>query len=288
MFPDHVPPEEIFQVAKKSGYDAFEICMGLGDFEQAKGIADPLGIVFYRNPLISIDSSDKQILKAKAMASAEGIRISGVGSILSYLVYPLTDRDPAIRQRSIDCVKRTIEAAALLEAEGILVIPGAVTRDTPYPDAYARAQDALSLLGEYAGQHRIGIAVENVWNCFLYSPMEMARFIDEIGNPWVGIYLDIGNMLVMGYPDQWIRMYRHRLKRLHIKDFRYSVGNINGFVNLFDGDVEWDDVMAALTEIGYDGEWTAEVIPASKDYEHIILQTSKAMDYIFERKGEKK
>ena len=288
MFPDSIPLEEAFSIAKQSGYDAFELCMGLDDFQPFSYIEDPLGIVFYKNPLFNINSSEKEILRVKSMASEQGIKVSSVGSILSFLVYPLNDNDPIVRQKSIDCIKKSIDAAALLEAESVLVIPGAVTEKVDYLDAYKRAQESLCILGEYASKHKVTIAVENVWNCFLYSPIEMARFIDEINNPWVGIYLDVGNMLVMGYPDQWIKLYQHRLKRLHIKDFRRSIGNINGFVSMFDGDVDWDKVMSALLEIGYDGEWTAEIIPASKDYKHTIKQTANAIDTIFERKVIKK
>jgi hexulose-6-phosphate isomerase len=101
--------------------------------------------------------------------------------------------------------------------------------------------------------------VENVWNKFLLSPLEMARFLDEIGSPFVGAYFDAGNVLVHGYPQHWIRILGARIRKVHVKDFRTSIGSIAGFCNPLQGDVPWNEVRIALDEIGYGGPVTAEV-----------------------------
>ena len=107
----------------------------------------------------------------------------------------------------------------------------------------------------------MAIAVENVWNKFLLSPLEMREFIDNFNTSQVGVYFDVGNVLLTGYPDQWIRILGSRIKRVHIKDFKLSVGNPDGFVDLLDGDVDFEAVKQALSEINYDGYVTAEMIP---------------------------
>ncbi|MCS7066570.1 MAG: sugar phosphate isomerase/epimerase, partial [Fimbriimonadales bacterium] len=134
-----------------------------------------------------------------------------------------------------------------------------VTPDVPYDVAYARAQDALKRLAPEAEQRRVYIAVENVWNRFLLSPLEMARFIDEIGSEWVSVYFDAGNVLAFGYPQHWIRILGKRIKRVHVKDFRTDIGNIQGFCNPLQGDLPWMEVRAALESVGYEGYITAEV-----------------------------
>jgi L-ribulose-5-phosphate 3-epimerase len=123
--------------------------------------------------------------------------------------------------------------------------------------------------------------VENVWNKFLLSPLEMRRFIDEIDLPSVGVFFDVGNILLYGFPDQWIRILGKRIKRVHVKDFRTQVGTLHGFTGLLQGDVDWPAVIAALTDIGYDSYLTAEVLPAYRYHsDRLIHECGAAMDAI--------
>jgi hexulose-6-phosphate isomerase len=111
--------------------------------------------------------------------------------------------------------------------------------------------------------------------------MAMKVFIDQFHSEWVGSYLDVGNSMLTGYPEQWIRLLGHRIKRVHLKDFRRSIGTADGFVDLLSGDVNWPDVMKALREVGYDGFLTAEMIPLYKHYPEVLIEnTSIAMDAI--------
>ena len=153
-----------------------------------------------------------------------------------------------------------------------------------YDIAYARAQDALGLLAaEIAAEGELLLCVENVWNKFLLSPLEMRRFIDGVAHPAVGVYFDVGNVLQHGFPDQWICILGPRIKRVHFKDFRCAVGTSEGFVGLLQGDVDWPGVMAALRSIEYTSYLTAEVLPA---YRHkgsrLIYECAAAMDAIME------
>ena len=99
------------------------------------------------------------------------------------------------------------------------------------------------------------------WNKFLLSPLEMRDFIDSFNSDFVGSYFDVGNVLLTGYPEQWIRILGKRMKRVHIKDFKKSTGTVEGFVDLLEGDVDFDGVKKALADISYDGYVTAEMLP---------------------------
>jgi hexulose-6-phosphate isomerase len=129
----------------------------------------------------------------------------------------------------------------------------------------------------------VSLLVENIWNKFLLSPLEMRTLIDSIGSPRVGTLLDTGNVVAFGYPEQWVRILGKRIGEVHLKDYRESVGGINGFVGLLEGDVAWPEVMAALVEIGYDGFLTAEVFPYRHYGETILRHTSESMDRIMGR-----
>ena len=144
--------------------------------------------------------------------------------------------------------------------------------------AYDRALEAVKKLAPIAEEAGIQIGLENVWNSFLLSPLEFRDFIDKVGSPNVGIYLDTGNMRISGYPEQWIKIMGKRIFKVHFKDFRVSCSDM---VDLLAGDVDWPKVMAAFKAVGYEGWASAEMIPA---YTHastqIVYNTSASMDRI--------
>jgi len=154
----------------------------------------------------------------------------------------------------------------------------------PYDLAYERAHAFIAAALPLAAQHRVHLAIENVWNKFLLSPLEMRAFVDSFGSEWVGSYLDIGNVLATGYPEHWIPILGPRLRRVHFKDFRRAVGTIHGFVELLSGDANWPAIVAALRAAGYSGWIAAEMIPPVPFYQHhpevLITNTARAMEAI--------
>jgi hexulose-6-phosphate isomerase len=123
----------------------------------------------------------------------------------------------------------------------------------------------------------VAIGIENVWNGFLLSPLEMRAFVDSFASPWVFAWYDVGNTLAFGRPEHWIRILDRRIRRLHVKDYRRAVGTAAGFVDLLAGDVEWPAVMAALRAIGYRGWCTAELGPYRHAPQVLIGNTARAL-----------
>jgi len=227
------------RTAKESGFDAIEFNMEL------QGILSP-------------QTSDADARAIRQMADEIGIELSSLSTGVYWSV-PFTHPDAAVREQAIELCRHQLRLANALGVEAVLVVPGVVTPEVPYDVAYTRAQNALRQLAPEAKRQRVSIAVENVWNRFLLSPLEMARFLDEIDSEWVGAYFDAGNVLAFGYPQQWIRILGPRIKRVHVKDFRLDIGTIQGFANPLQGDLPWMEVRAALESIGYSGYITAEV-----------------------------
>ena len=164
-----------------------------------------------------------------------------------------------------------IDEAKLYGGIGLLKVPGAVSKSVSYDENYRRSQAQIRAAAAHAEKQRIKILVENVWNNFLLSPMEMARFIDECQSPWVGSYFDVGNVLRYGWPEQWIRILGPRIGKIHIKDFSLEKAEINnlakGFsVKIGDGDCDWAVVRQALVDIRYSGWATAEVRGGDRAY----------------------
>lgn len=228
-----------FEAAKRAGFDSIEINIAEeGDLTLASTEADVRAIV--------------------AEAERAGIALSSLSTGLGWK-YPITSPDEGVRRQGAECIRKQLEVAAWMGVDTILVVPGVVSADIAYDDAYTRAQAVLRDLAPEAERRRVAIGVENVWNKFLLSPLEFARFLDEIGSDYVGAYFDAGNVLVYGFPDQWITILGRRIKKIHVKDFKANIGNITAFCNPLQGDVPWAKVRAALESIGYDGYVTAEV-----------------------------
>jgi hexulose-6-phosphate isomerase len=230
----------------------------------------------------------------EAKKVAETIRKNGL-EIASLLVgqfwkYPLSSPNPEIRKKGEELLEKGIKIAKYLGTDAILVVPGVVAslsgegEIVSYDIAYKNSQESIKKYVELAEKYNVYICVENVWNKFLLSPVEMKRFVEEIGSEYVKVYFDVGNILIIGFPEMWIRILGKLIKRIHLKDFKLSVGNINGFCDLLEGDVNWYEVIKALKEIGYDSYLTAELGPYKCYPETKIYNTSLAMDKILGRK----
>ena len=217
-------------------------------------------------------------------AEKHGLEISGVASGESWTTSP-TANDEDVRKKIINFTQKALQVTQWLGTDAYLFVPGAVevfflpeAEVIPYDVCYQRASEAISQLVPVAEKLGVAIAVENVWNKFLLSPLEMREFIDNFNTSQVGVYFDVGNVLLSGYPDQWIRILGSRIKRVHIKDFKRSVGTEDGFVDLLEGDVDFEAVKQALSEINYDGYVTAEMIPFTPGRPE---KTAAAMKEIF-------
>jgi L-ribulose-5-phosphate 3-epimerase len=154
-----------------------------------------------------------------------------------------------------------LEAAARLGAPVALHTLGRFSSDLYYDDAYRNAVAGLKRLAPVAARLRVALAFEFVWNGFLFSPLEAARFLDEVGSEFVGFYFDPGNMAVFQFPHHWVRILGGRTKCVHLKDWKG--GALNGsWTPLLSGGVEFAKVMAELRAAGYNGPLISEV-PAS-------------------------
>ena len=229
----------------------------------------------------------------RASAIARRARDAGVAFAsleIEPFSFSLTDDDREVRRQGEDTVRRAMQLAAAMEAPGVLVIPGYVglpwdpsVKPVRYDLAYDRLGESLKRLAPRAEELGLNILIENIWNMFLLSPLEMRALIDDVQSPNLGVLFDTGNIVQFGFPEQWIRILGPRIKEIHLKDFRRSVGTVSGFVSLLEGDVDWAEVMLALDEIGYDGFLTAEVFPYPQHGDTVLTHTSTAMDRIMKR-----
>ncbi|MEX2218732.1 MAG: sugar phosphate isomerase/epimerase family protein [Phycisphaerales bacterium] len=194
---------------------------------------------------------------------ATGLPVHGVVDSVHWQK-PLSDPSPAVRDEGRRALETALHACKAYGGTTVLLVPAVVSKAVPYADAYRRSQDEIRKVLPLAADLGLEIAIENVWNNFLLSPLEAARYIDEFQSPAIGWYLDIGNIVNYGWPEDWARTLGKRVLKLDIKEFsrkkRDAEGLWKGFqAEIGDGDCDWPAVMKALAEIGYDGWATAEV-----------------------------
>ena len=234
-------------------------------------------------------TTEKEILAIRQLALDNNLEIPSVG-VWSLWENNLVSEHEAIRRKALDIVKKQIEIAALLGADTILVVPGYVGCDFAskperirYDIAYDRCVYALQLLAPEAEKAGVHIGIENVWNRFLLSPLEMRQLVRDVDSSHVGVYFDVGNIIYVGYPEDWIRILGQYIKKIHLSDYRREQAGLGAFVDLFAGDVDFPEVARALAEIGYDDYLTLEMLPNYKQFPEASVWSNKyAVDRIAE------
>lgn len=237
MLPRAMSYAERFRLARESGF----ACI------QAQTISDP--------------AEAEEIRLASAQA---GIPIDSVEN-LGHWRYPFSSADPAVAAQGMEIARTSLRNARLWGAGAVLMVAGVVNPETRYEDAWRRSVPRVRELARLAEQLRVVIALEEVWSKFLLSPLEMARYIDQFHSPWVKSWFDVGNVVLYGYPQDWIRTLGPRIARLHVKDFKLT-GSCYHWVNLGDGAVDWPAVREALRAVGFRGSATCELPAGDADY----------------------
>lgn len=245
MLPKRLSDMEKFKLAKKCGFEGID------------------GV-----PMDSLDAAREQAeLAREARVPIHGLVFGGWHA-------PFSDPDPKVRGKGLAGMENALRCANAMGATTVLLVPAVVTEDVSYADAYERSQKHIRRLLALAKEMGVIIAIENVWNKFLLSPLEFARYIDEFESPWVRAYFDIGNVIVNGYAQHWIRTLGKRIIKLDVKDFKRKG---HRWTNLLDGDVNWRQVRRAMDDIGYEGYMTAELAGGDEKY---LRDLAKRMERI--------
>jgi L-ribulose-5-phosphate 3-epimerase len=237
MLPDNLSYADRFKLARAAG---FEVVQAPTEPDQRK--ADEI----------------------KKAADAINMRIDSVMNV-DHWKYPLSSNDAGVVEKSLAGMRTSLYNAKLWGSDVVLLVPAVVNAQTSYRDAWTRSQREIRKLIPLAEELKVVIAIEEVWNKFLLSPLEMARYIDEFHSAWIKAWFDVGNVLLYGYPQDWIRTLGKRIVKVHLKDFKRSEDGY-AWVNLGDGDVDWPAVRQAFAEIGYADSAVTELRKGDEAY----------------------
>ena len=205
-------------------------------------------------------TSEAEAAEIKEASAKTGLKIHSVMNA-DHWRYPISSGDPKVVATSVKGMLTSLRNAVTWGADTVLLVPAVVDPATSYRDAWTRSQRVIrEQLLPAAADQKVIIAVEEVWNKFLLSPLEFARYVDEFESPWLKAYFDVGNVVINGYPQDWIRTLGSRIVRIHLKDFTLDRRDRTfAFRNLGEGEIDWPEVRRALAEIGYSGYVTTEI-----------------------------
>lgn len=252
MLPKERTYAERFAIARAAGFEAIEMRTMPREAEAAE----------------IRDASQKTGLKIHSVMNEDHWRL------------PLSSSDPDVVARSVKGMETSFRNAVLWGADTVLLVPAVVDANTPYKDAWTRSQRVIrERLLPMAREMKVVIGIEEVWNKFLLSPLEMARYVDEFESPWVRAYFDVGNVLIWAFPQDWIRTLGPRIVRIHIKDFSFDRQNGRfAWKNIGEGDIDWPEVRRALADVKYSGYVTTEVSGGDEAY---LKDLSQRVDRFF-------
>ena len=251
------------RVAKEAGFDGVE-----------PTVSPPGG-----GPL-TLETTEREAGQIRETAARLGVELPSLMGGAAGQGTPVLHPDPAVRAECVEKLGRALERAKWLGATAVLLHPGQLKPETRYDEAWEWTREALKAAIPYAERHGVALAIENVWNKFILSPVEMQRLIDEVNHPLIGTYFDVGNCILYGYPEQWVGILGQRIKKVHVKDFKRAVGTGQGFCQLLEGDADYPAVMAKLRRAGYDDYLTSEVSVRNMPEGQGIADTAQRLDRI--------
>lgn len=260
--PAAVSFQELFASLAAVGFDGVELNL---DKEGASAHA------------LSLSTDDTQLREIMSLSRQFNLPVCSISTSL-YGSAQLGSPDADERQRGQAVLRKQLAIARALEADTILVVPGGISESVSRVEAYQLVLDSLTGLKPEIEASGVRVGLENVWNSFFLSPVEMRNFIDQLASKVIGAYFDVGNVAVFSYPEHWIEMLGQRIFKIHIKDFKRPSSWFQGyFVNLYEGTIDWQRVMDALRAAGYDDWLTAELSIMKQNPDLLYRTTLEAM-----------
>ena len=258
--------ESALSQTKSNGFDALELSVS------SEGV-------------INTDTSKAECEIIRKKIDDSGIFVDSIATGMSWGVSPTSD-DESIRKKSISLHQDALKVASYLDCKALLFVPGVVKSPISpeivrYDRALDRLREAINQMLPIAEDLNVDLCMENVWNGFFYSPIELRDFVDSFDSDKLGVYLDIGNLIgYQQYPPHWIELLNSRIKRVQIKDFKenFDWTGSYSFCDIGAGDVPWNETITALNSIQYESTIIAEMLPWD---ETILSRTSLAMDQLF-------
>jgi L-ribulose-5-phosphate 3-epimerase len=229
---------------------------------------------------VEMDSPGMNVEATRTAIAESGLVVDGTVCSTHWSVRH-SDPNPATRAQALADLQQAIRDTHAVGGHTVLLVVGH-GNDGSEREVWDRSVANIRLALPLAAKLGIYIAVENVWNHFLYqhdgpddqTADKLRDYVDELNSPWVGVQFDIGNHQKYSKPAEWIQTLGRRIVKLDVKDWGVQAG----WAKIGEGDVDWPAVRRALLDIGYSGWAAAEVAGGGRDR---LLEISRNMDRVF-------
>ena len=203
---------------------------------------------------IEMDAPQLDVEATNRAMKASGLIVDGT-VISTHWSIRHSDPDADKRKVALDHLKESIRKTHAVGGHTTLLVVGH-GKDGSLEEVWDRSLENIAQAVPLAAELGVVIAIENVWNHFLYDHSGDAtqtvepfiRYLDEIKSPWVGMQFDIGNHWKYGQTGDWIRRLGRRIVKLDAKGFSRDEDT---FTKIGEGDLDWADVRKALLEINF-------------------------------------
>ncbi|MBE6650043.1 MAG: sugar phosphate isomerase/epimerase [Ruminococcaceae bacterium] len=265
-FPKNMTFEEIFKLAKDSGFEAIELNV------------DAVGANAHS---FNFNTTDEVFDEVNALKEKYGIEVQSVSTGLYWIYGTFAHEDEAKLGEALRIIRTQLKCAAAIGAEAILVVTSPV-KELGLERSFDNTVRVFKSLKDEIAASGVKVGIENVGNNFFTSAMDYKYLIEAIGDENVGMYFDVGNMMAYSCPEWWIDIIGKYILKIHVKDYKRNGGchTGGGFGRLLKGDINWD-VLSPLIAKYYDGAITAEVTMTADDTaEEFFSYTNEAIKTI--------
>jgi L-ribulose-5-phosphate 3-epimerase len=203
------------------------------------------------------------------------LRTLGLGVVIEtgarFLLDPRRKHQPTLlsadsrqRERRLDFLRRAVDVAAALDADAVSFWSGTADEAADEATLMNRLSDGCKQLCAYAEPRRVRLAFEPEPGMFLDTMTRWAELHSRVGQANFGLTIDIGHLHCLGETPiaPHLRRWREWLWNVHIEDMKRGV---HDHLMFGDGEIDFDEVLAALAEIEYRGGVHVELSRHSHD-----------------------
>ncbi len=193
---------------------------------------------------------------------------------------PETAENASFNAHIFERIVRSMEAAAYMGAKQIVVHP-IHNRDYAENREYLfdANMDFFRALAPYAKRFGIRVALENLYqyrdghcvDSVCASPEEFARYLDTLADDCFTGCLDLGHCTLCGRRTEDVirALGASRIGALHVHD---NDGTADRHTAPWCGTMRWDEILQALADVRYEGDFTYETDGFFKPLPQVCLE----------------
>lgn len=259
------------------------------DWEERLNIAKRLGFDFIE---ISIDEKDwrldrlywseEKIYELRRAMEATGITIQSM-CFSGHRRFPLGSRDPEVRKKALDLMRRAIDFAGKLGIRVIQLAGYDVYYEKHGQDTHEMFIENLVTSVKMAEKKQVMLAIEIMDTEYISSMTRYMAIDGLVNSPWLAVYPDTGNLSAWGNDVfEELEIGIHKVVGMHIKDTLAVTDDCEGKfkdVSFGEGCVDFVGFFQKLKALGYTGPFMMEMW-SGENYDDPVAAVAEAKSFV--------